>query len=602
MIADFDNDGMMEIIVGSGAAGDDEFKLYVFHYDGSIMDGWPITVCGDMYGSPAVGDIDADGDLEIVLGAYGIKSFVYVWHHDGTLLDGWPKPVHHVTASPTIQDVDNDGDLEVIIGTDFFNDSGDYAKVSIWHHDGTDVEGWPRLISDYDYSYIDYSSPAVGDIDADGDLEIVIGVEAHMGGDGRGYVYAWHSNGSIVSGWPVYTGLYGYVFSSPALGDIDSDGDLEIITGTDNGLVYAWHHNGINVSGWPKFIPSWIRSQALADIDNDGSLEIISGSVSNRSVYVWNGDGSLLEGWPKTTNGFIYSSPIVGNIDGDKNLEIIASSFDHKVYAWHHDGTLVSSFPLETGDEISSTPCLADLDNDGDIEVIVGSRDKKLHVWDLNYPYDLENMEWPMFQHDTYHTGLYTFGRGFSADANGPYFGLVNETIEFIGSVIGGTPPYQWHWDFSDGTSSTDQNPVHTYNMTGLYIVNLTVEDDEGNIANDNTTVIVSIHIIEEVELNIASISGGVGISAVIENVGRSDAMDVNWSIQFNGGYILIPVDRTAKGVIDIPIGEQKEIYCFVLGFGILNPIEIVVTVEKDDYLKSGSVSAKVVFFYVSVL
>ena len=74
------------------------------------------------------------------------------------------------------------------------------------------------------------------------------------------------------------------------------------------------------------------------------------------------------------------------------------------------------------------------------------------------------------------------------ADTNGDYEGEVDEEIEFEGDVYGGTAPYEWFWEFGDGNTSDEQNPMHIYFEPGEYIVNLTVTDDNGYSDLDNAT------------------------------------------------------------------------------------------------------------------
>jgi len=72
-------------------------------------------------------------------------------------------------------------------------------------------------------------------------------------------------------------------------------------------------------------------SPALGDIDGDGKLEIVVGSNDDK-LYALNGeDGSVL--WSYTTGGDIVSSPALGDIDGDGKLEIVVGSNDDKLYA-----------------------------------------------------------------------------------------------------------------------------------------------------------------------------------------------------------------------------------------------------------------------------
>jgi outer membrane protein assembly factor BamB len=73
------------------------------------------------------------------------------------------------------------------------------------------------------------------------------------------------------------------------------------------------------------------------------------------------------------------------------------------------------------------------------------------------------------------------------ADANGPYFSLIDSQIQFKGSAYGGKPDYNWFWDFGDGNSSTQQNPTHTYSSLGEFNIVLTVTDDENTVSIDHT-------------------------------------------------------------------------------------------------------------------
>jgi len=75
---------------------------------------------------------------------------------------------------------------------------------------------------------------------------------------------------------------------------------------------------------------------------------------------------------------------------------------------------------------------------------------------------------------------------GFIANGDGPYFGDFGEDILFEGNATAGfTKPYNWTWDFGDGTISYEQNAIHNYSANGEYIVNLTVTNDSGNGVSD---------------------------------------------------------------------------------------------------------------------
>ena len=76
--------------------------------------------------------------------------------------------------------------------------------------------------------------------------------------------------------------------------------------------------------------------------------------------------------------------------------------------------------------------------------------------------------------------------------ADGPTKGKTDNTIEFTGSASEGTSPYEYEWDFGDGSSSTDQNPTHSYSEDGTYAVSLMVYDADGNDGYDSFEIEIS--------------------------------------------------------------------------------------------------------------
>jgi PKD repeat protein len=88
--------------------------------------------------------------------------------------------------------------------------------------------------------------------------------------------------------------------------------------------------------------------------------------------------------------------------------------------------------------------------------------------------------EWvmlPIYENSTYDFVLNCVS--MQVDVNGPYYGIVNEPVQFTGSVSCGNEPYTWFWDFGDGNTSNEQCHLHNYSAPGNYLVNLNVIDNE---------------------------------------------------------------------------------------------------------------------------
>ena len=473
-IVDINNDSIPEIIVG-----DSKGKVHVYSGNGSLL--WQhSTGTAAIESKPAVADINLDGNMEIIVSAGstftgGATGSVSVLNgQTGAEICKYTPPqfggaVRGVYASPAIANLDSDPELEFTFG-----DWG--GKVNALNHDCSIL--WTsqsppavtgvQLPPDYDETnppftvYVNdtvWSSPAIADINKDGQLDVIIGVDAHVDNNGltpdggRLLVINGH-NGTLQ--FAVDTDEV--IWSSPVIVDLDNDGNLDIVAGTGycwqstpcapNGnshavvnKIYAWNHLGENLNGWPYTLQNnyAIRntSPAIGDIDNDGNLEVIvntflknSGPPEEGKIIALNHDGTQL--WEAIPNvpvgqtGTVHyaataASPLIADITGNGEYDIVVPS-NWELVVYDKNGDQISRQVQNSGPDdlkflgtfpFGSTPTIADLDNDGDFEIVGASgnaafnpRPATLHVWDLTT--STSNFQpWLSFRNGIRNNGVY---------------------------------------------------------------------------------------------------------------------------------------------------------------------------------------------------
>jgi len=346
---------------------------------------------------PALADLDGDGDLEVIAGTGGGR--VYAW-------------------SPTDQDGNGRADtlFSVSLGEKIWSISVADVDSPQGRNEITAMTSHPIVLAPNGQILSDTSGivgagyshqPIFADVDTDGRKEIIVGMKTIVP-NSNSYVYIYDFNENEKG--KIHTDVEEDIFHL-AGGDINRGGIIDIVGTTSGGGVFAGKALGDSAAYW--FYPTgdpYLSSPALGDIDDDGYLEIVLSGANK--VYALNYNGTLVTNFPILISrsqpvGPLKSSPVLADVDGDGGIEIVVGSPDGELLAFHSDGSEVKGWPLSCGGPVSSSPTFLDVDNDDSLEVMVGSEDGWLYIWRLPTEYDLDKIPWPMQGYDVAHTGFY---------------------------------------------------------------------------------------------------------------------------------------------------------------------------------------------------
>ncbi len=475
-----DEDPDLEIVYCVGT------NVFAWNIDGSVVEGFPQPVQYNPTGAPAFGDVDGDGEGEIVVSTASPgtqnQGKLFVFKKDGSSAPGFPINLNGgATKTPVLADLDGDDILEIIVEERSYPN----GYVGVYKGNGTTFPGWPQTMD-----YIPASAVAVGDITGDNIPEIV--AESYYS------VFAYYATGDTVEGFP-YTPGNDRVFSysSPVLADLDGDGKREIVVGdhslsAGNGAVHIIKYDGTAFPNWPKQTGQWIYGPpSVGDIDGNGELDIAVGDqvlsgVPTDRVYVWDKNGSYLPGWPSTYIWAINNQIILADLDGDNQIELMwdDNTSEGKYLGYNHDGTPMDGWPVTVlGSTFFNNPFVTDINNDGFVDISgagkdIGGSNSYFYLWHTDQPIHPELNVLPVLQYNVRHDGVYVdvtiLNAGFLGN---PLEMCLNGDVQFTDQTTGN--PTSWSWTFEGGTpaTSTDQNPVVTYQNPGEWDVALEVSD-----------------------------------------------------------------------------------------------------------------------------
>lgn len=381
--ADMDADGDMDI-AGVALNGDQVTWWENTAGDGSAWTSYTIDGSFDGAHSVATGDVDGDGDLD-VLGTAANDSIVVYWENEtihrkaiypeGILVDGTLLGA----ASLSTADINGDGNQDLLAVTAGNN------NVAWWDNASGDGSVWNRTTVDTTLNLA--RSVTANDVDGDGDMDMLVaGLNANL--------IVWYENDNgDGSAWTRQTvGNLGGAFWV-AGGDIDGDGDVDAMGAGLFSNTIAWYENdnGDGSSWTTQVIDNsygWATSVSAVDMDRDGDMDILGSSYNDDEVTWWEnaaGDGST---WTEhvVDTTFDGAVSVYGmDIDGDGDVDIAGAANLSQEFAWWENvdgaGTVWTKETVGTGFGNAESVYLADLDADGDVDILGAAQNVNTVAW-----------------------------------------------------------------------------------------------------------------------------------------------------------------------------------------------------------------------------
>lgn len=416
-VTDIDCDDRLDLFVGrldgtvtryeSRGLNDEaipQFELVSKKFEGISI----VKQIGTMHGANTLTfeDIDNDGDQDLFWGDFFEPSLLLV-ENRGTCnnpeLQGEPQPFpseNPVQSSgynaPAFADLGQDGDRDLLVGVlgGAYNASGTLAE-NLYFYEQNENSRFQLRTKQF-LNTIDLgneSIPAAGDIDGDGDTDLLVANKIDPSGKKSSVVYRYENRGTKEN--PELHQIealdlpnaYHY---APELGDLNGDGRLDLLLGTWKGRIAYYQNKGDDFEQKDESFVDLDRGSnsvpALADLDADGDLDLLVGE-SGGGIHFYENKGSA------QAPDFVYqkdrfegvevghrSVPSFRDIDGDGDLDLFMGSKMEGIVFYRNNGTSKQAqfqkeaLPINIKGPRLTAPEFVDFNGDGAADFLSGGQ------------------------------------------------------------------------------------------------------------------------------------------------------------------------------------------------------------------------------------
>ena len=362
------------------------FIIFVSTYAQNGFQDQIISTDADHARSVYAADIDGDGDMDALSASRGDDKIAWYENTDG-LGNFGPEQIISSEAdhanSVYAADIDGDGDMDVLSAS-----RGDDKIAWYENTDGLGSFGPEQIISsDADHALSVYAT----DIDGDGDMDVLSASE----NDDK---IAWYENTDGLGTFgpeQIITTDADHAISVYAA-DIDGDGDMDVLSASEDDNKIAWYEN---TDGLGSFGPEQIittdadhaNSVYAIDIDGDGDMDVLSASREDNKIAWYENTDGLGSFGPEqiiSTEAEKARSVYATDLDGDGDMDVLSASEDDDKIAWYENTDGLGSFGPEqiisTDADHARSVYATDIDGDGNMDVLSASRGDDKIAWYKN--------------------------------------------------------------------------------------------------------------------------------------------------------------------------------------------------------------------------
>ena len=312
-----------------------------------------------------VGDVDLDGDLDLVFGVRSDGTTVWLNDGTGTFINTGQSLGSGDVDAVVLADLDGDGDPGMIIA----NKTGGNT---IWGNDGTGT----YINTGQSLGNADTAAIAVGDVDLDGDLDVIFGnigaANTLWLNDGNGFFTDSGQNLGNNDGLGV------------AVGDFDNDGDLDLAFAhlNEDNTILLNNGSGVFTNSGQALGSSESHDVAAADLDGDGDLDLVFAEDKDFDT-VWLNDGFGVFTDTQQSLGLGHSHAVsLGDVDGDGDIDIFFGDHISFNTVFINDGSAsFTTFFQAPGEEKTEDIILGDLNGDGRLDGATANDNEEASIW-----------------------------------------------------------------------------------------------------------------------------------------------------------------------------------------------------------------------------